>query len=157
MTALRAAVGDYIPLVTPINSYCHSTENREAVTPVCRAHVECPPSIRRQKRSALPSASPSAAHHLSQIAGQNRPAIRRLGSSYMLPVSAFVVAYVPGTTRKHANETTTALQPLRRASARCYLRHSPPLRPLNHRADHRTKLVQARHREPTRQPQWLLR
>jgi hypothetical protein len=70
INALRTGAGDYIPFVTPTNSYCHSTENREAVTPVCRAHVECPPSIRRHKRSALPSASPSAAHHLSQIAGQ---------------------------------------------------------------------------------------
>jgi hypothetical protein len=51
---------------------------------------------------------------------------------------------VPGTTRKHANETATALQSLRRASARSYLRHSPPLRPFNHRAD------QARHRATKR-------
>lgn len=51
---------------------------------------------------------------------------------------------VPGTTREHANGTTTALQQLRRASARSYLGHTPPLRLLKHRAD------QARHRATKR-------
>jgi hypothetical protein len=57
---------------------------------------------------------------------------------------SFRCCTAPGTTRKRANDSTTALQSIRRASARFYLDHSPPLRPFNHLTD------KARHRATKR-------
>ena len=120
---------------------------------MCKAHAECPPSIRRQKRGTLPSPSLLTACYLSRTGGLLWPPARCFSSTYILPVSPFVVARarrklrphaVPGTTRKHANDPTTALQSFRRASARSYSGHTPPLRLLNHRAD------EARHRATKR-------
>lgn len=53
-----------------------------------------------------------------------------------MPVAAFVLAFAPGTTRSATNDTATALQRHRRASARSYLRHSPGLLCLKHPDDH---------------------
>ena len=87
--------GDYIPFVTTSNAYCHVVGKPKSGHRRAQSTVECPPSIRRQKRSALPSASPSAAYYLSRICRPFPAADTRLTSSYILPVSPFVVALCP--------------------------------------------------------------
>ena len=84
--------GDYIPFVTTSNAYCPPSKNQKAATAMRRAHDECPPSNRCQKRSVLPDASPLTACYLSRICNRFRPQIRSITSSHIQPVSPFVVA-----------------------------------------------------------------
>ena len=66
-------------------------------------------------------------------AGAFRPRRRPNTSKWtQSSVTAFVVAFVPGTTRWHTNGCTTALQCIRQAPACSYLRPAPRLWPLNH-------------------------
>lgn len=112
-----------------------------------KAHACCPPSIRCHKRRALPGYSPVTACHLPRSGGEQtlpaatplrqdfaepkqaskeQPFSNLLGPAYIQPVSPFVVAIVPGTTRKHANEAATALQRPRPAPAGSLLRPLSP-------------------------------
>lgn len=65
--------------------------------------------------------------------GVSRPRRRPNTSKWtQSSVTAFVVAFVPGTTRRHTNGCTTALQCIRQAPACSYLRPAPRLWHLNH-------------------------
>lgn len=142
---------DYIPLVTPpIHTATHPKTKKRP--PVCARHT---PSVRRQcaakgeRLFRAPLPWPLTPSHRSPADFQ--PAIRDFDSFFKLPVSPFVVALVPGTTRWHANEAATALPSPRRASARSLLRPLSPTTAFEHLTD------QVRHRGPTRRPQWILR
>ena len=138
-SALTAVVTTFLLSPLPMHT-ATSSKNQKAATAVRKAHDECPPSNRRQKRSALPSASPLTACYLSRICNRFRLQIRGITSSHILPVSPFVVALRPAPPVSAQTIRPLPCSRLRRASARFYLDHTPPLRPFNHLAD------KARHR-----------
>ena len=85
-----------------------------------RAHEECPSSSRRHRGLFLPEA-PALTTTPSNPMGPlpaSTFAMRSPGSDAMsgwakVPVTAFVPAFVPGTTRQHADGSSTALQSIR--------------------------------------------
>ena len=135
---------DYIPFVTPLNSYCHSTENLQRPPP-CARHT---PSVRRQfaaKReelSRVPLLQPLATYHgPAAYFGHRHAALAALTycpsvlSSLLARDAKNVHTQCPAPPVSTQTNRPLPCSRFAELPLALYLDHTPPLRPLNHRAD----------------------